>query len=69
MYCIYEAEANAFINLMLNVFLSNGYNISFIFTFKLSSTNGHVTVSPCIANKNTVTMWLEVSSLFYSVPS
>ena len=42
MYCIYGAEADVFINFMLSLFLSNGYNIPFIFIFKLLPTNGQV---------------------------
>ena len=57
-----------FFNFMLSVFLSNDYTISFIFTFKLSSTNGQMTVAPFVANSITVTMWLKVSNLFCSVP-
>ena len=42
MYFIYGAEADVLINFILSVFPSNGYNISFILTYKLSSTNKQV---------------------------
>ena len=69
MYCIYGAEVDVFINFMLSAFLSNGYNIPFVFYLKaIISKWADVTVELWVASRTTVTMWVKVSKRFCSVP-
>ena len=57
MYCMCGAEANQFIIFMLSMFLSNRYNISFIFNLLSYDVQwADVTVVLWVTNKNTVTM-------------
>ena len=66
---LWGRRSDVFINFMLSILLSNGYNVNFTFIFKLSPTDGQVTMEVFVCYRTIVTMWLKVSNLLNSIPN